>query len=87
MKYSGTIRNCYVSGTRGWVISGGSNVTFENNEFENNVYDIAIIAQDGNTNNYTGKVQQISKNNNALVQDQIDKTEYDNGTQVTYTGP
>ncbi len=83
---SGTIRNCTVIGTRGWVVEGSTEMTFEGNEFENNAVDIAIIpgSPDTTTNNYDqNECITISKNNNnCYVQNQILKINV-NGDSVS----
>ena len=76
---SGTIKNCTIIGTKGWVIGSGSNLEFENNTFTNNAVDIAIIdvnnAGAEAPNNYTDEIcVSISQaNGNCYVQNQITK--------------
>lgn len=86
---SGTIRNCTITGTRGWVIGSGTNLEFENNSFINNAVDIAIIDADsieeGTLNNYSdAECISISQaNGNCYVQNQITKIDV-RGNQVSH---
>ena len=86
---SGTIRNCTITGTRGWVIGSGTNLEFENNSFINNAVDIAII--DANKqgaaapNNYLEEncISISQANGNCYVQNQITKINV-RGNQVSH---
>ena len=86
---SGTIRNCTITGTKGWVIGSGTNLEFENNSFINNAVDIAII--DANKqgaaapNNYLEEncISISQANGNCYVQNQITKIDV-RGNQVSH---
>lgn len=68
---SGTVSNNYVSDTKGWVVSSDAGITFTDNTFGTNVFDIAVIP--GPTNNYDA-VQLATDNNNAAVENQFGGT-------------
>lgn len=90
---TGTIKNCTISGTRGWVISSGSNLKFENNTFNNNLVDIAIIDTDnGSTqpipDNYAKDTCIKISNNNfgCFVEHKVNEFSIKNGIEVEYEG-
>lgn len=72
---AGTVENCYVDGTRGWVVCDNADVYFSGNSFGENAEDIAIIENGNNTDDgiYTAvKCQSISQQNNGCrVQQQV----------------
>lgn len=77
--FTGTINNNYVSDTKGWVVTGDSNVSFTGNSWGTNAghTDIAIIDDDLNVsptvNNYTCDIMAQIKadNNNAGIDNQV----------------
>ena len=80
---TGEITNNYADGTKGWVICSDSNVEkITGNTFGTNAVDICIIAS-GNVDNYSGKVVALSKDNdNATVENQVQKLNAENGALV-----
>ena len=84
---TGEISNNYVSGTRGWVICGNSNMEITGNTFGTNAVDIAIIDDNAgdstNTNNYAEKIAELSESNNgAYTQNQLSMVEAEDGALV-----
>lgn len=65
---TGNISNNYVYNTKGWVIEGG-NLTFTNNTWGINVYDIAILSLCPGAY-YTDIVAMSNANNGAVIEDQ-----------------
>ncbi len=73
---NGTIADNYVEGTRGWVVCANYAPTFENNTFDSNAVDIAIIANGATEDDaaLTEAISEISKNNSgAYVENQVNK--------------
>ena len=84
---TGKISNNHVSGTRGWVICGNSNMEITGNTFGTNAVDIAIIDDNTgdptNTNNYAEKITELSKSNDgAYTQNQLSMAEAEDGALV-----
>ena len=80
---TGTISGNTVSGTRGWVICGDSDMTIGDNEFGENAVDIAIIPNNNQTNNYSDEVAELSKaNSGAYVQNKVSSVEAEDGVIV-----
>ena len=82
---SGLISGNEVSYSRGFVITHNSNYVIENNIFENNATDIAIIDgtndQTAQSSNYDGKEAEISKaNGGCYVDNQINGVDAVDGT-------
>ena len=89
---TGKITNCTVRGTRGWVIGSNTNIQFENNTFENNAVDIAIInaspSVSPSIDNYSKNdcIAISEANGGCFVQNQIAKFDIKNGQETEYTG-
>ena len=66
--HTGNIINNYTYNTKGWVVEGG-NLTFTNNTWGVNVYDIAILATCP-AGFYTDIAAVSNANNNAVIEDQ-----------------
>ena len=66
--HTGNIINNYVYNTKGWVVEGG-NLTFSNNTWGINVYDIAILSLCPGAY-YTDIVAMSNANNGAVIEDQ-----------------
>lgn len=86
---SGVIRGNTLIHSRGFVVCANSDYVLEDNVFEDNFTDIAIIANNASASNYTGKAVEISKNNNGCyVDDQFDNVKVVDGTaDVTVLNP
>lgn len=69
---TGTVANNEVTGTRGWVICGDSDMAFTGNTSVDNAVDFAVINNNNNVNNYAGETTAISKaNGGAYVENQV----------------
>ena len=81
---TGTISDNTVTGTRGWVVCGNSNMEITGEKFSGNAVDIAIIPNSPDaTNNYAKKAAQLSSaNSGAYVQDQLAAVEAEDGAIV-----
>lgn len=87
----GTISGNYVENTRGWVVCGNYEPTFEENTFSNNAIDIVIIDNNGavneNTTNFKNTIDDLSKDNNgAYVEHQVMKASAEDGVYFVEEG-
>lgn len=84
---TGTVADNTVTGTRGWVICGDSDMEFTGNTSADNVVDFAVINNNNNVNNYVGEVAAISEaNNGAYVENQVAGVSAEDGQYFVQAG-
>lgn len=87
----GTISGNYVENTRGWVVCGNYEPEINDNTFNNNALDIAVIDNKGavneNTTNFKNTIDDLSvANNGAYVEHQVLKASAADGVYFVEEG-